>query len=118
MFEELNVDPITLDKGDARLFSNNNLDLKPSTNNIQIISLRYKNNNISQRVRIFGDIFVRENIDNCKIVVENKIYKLCNKIDRSKMKKIGNEYEIKLKIHKTLTDLSYMFCQCNSLFNP
>ena len=118
LFDELNVDPITLDKGDARLFSNNNLGLEPSTNNIQIISLRYKINNTRQTVRIFGDFFVRKNKNNCQIVVENKIYELCNKINRSKMKKIGNEYEIKLEIHQTLTDLSYMFCQCNSLFNP
>ena len=101
------------DKREDKLSSDNNLGLTPLIKDIQIIPLRYKKHNLG--VRIFGDIFVKNNKYNCKVVVENKEYKLCNKMDISKMKKIGNEYEIKLKIENTLTDLSYMFHQCNSL---
>ena len=100
-------------KKEDKLFSDNNLGLKPLEKDIQIIDLRYKYYN--QRVRLFGDTFVHNNVNNCALVVENKEYKLCNKIDMNKMKKIGNEYEIKLKIKEPLTDLSYMFHQCNSL---
>ena len=104
---------INNDKRVDKLFSGNNLGLTPLINDIQIIALRYKNNNT--KFRIFGDIFVNNNKDSCVIVVENKEYKLCTKMETTKMKKIDNKYEIKLKIFGTLMDLSYMFHQCNSL---
>ena len=80
----------------------------------QIIILRYKAFNL-RAIRIFGHIFVEKNINNCKIVVEDKEYKLIDKFNINKMKKIGNEYEIKLKILNNIDDLSYMFNQCNCL---
>ena len=105
---------IILDKNEEKLFSNNDLDSPPSIEIFQLINLRYKNSNLNS-IRIFGNIFVQNNKDNCKIVVEDKEYNLCGKMNINKMKKIGNEYEIKLKIINDLTDLSYMFHQCNSL---
>ena len=101
-------------KNEEKFIANNELDSLLSKENSQIITLRYKNSNYDS-IRIFGDIFVRNNIDNCKIVVEDKEYNLCCKMNKSKMKIIGNEYEIKLKIIEDLTDLSYMFHLCNSL---
>ena len=102
------------DKNVDKLISCSNLDSAPSIEIYQIIALRYKKYNMNF-IKIFGDIFVQNNIDNCKIVVEDKEYKLCGKLNISKMKKIGNEYEIKLKIINDLTDLSYMFHLCSSL---
>ena len=80
----------------------------------QIIILRYNTFN-SNKIRIFGHIFVEKNINNCKIVVEDKEYKLSDKFNINNMKKTGNEYEIKLKILNNIDDLSYMFNQCNCL---
>jgi len=102
------------DKSVDKLISSSNLDSAPSIEIYQIITLRYKKS-LMNFIKIFGDIFVRNNINNCKIFVEDKEYKLCGKLNISKMKKIGNEYEIKLKIINDLTDLSYMFHLCSSL---
>ena len=115
IFDELyvqnsNKNPKMRDK----LNSDNDLDSAPSINAFQIITLRYKKTNMNF-IKILGDIFVQNNEDNCKIFVKDKEYKLCGKLDLSKIKKIGNEYEIKLKIIKDLTDLSYMFHLCSTL---
>ena len=94
-----------------------NLNSAPPTKIFQLIILRYKKFN-ENFIRIFGDIFVKNNMDNCKIIVENKVYKLCNKMPINKMKKIdNNKYEIKLKITNDLIDLSYMFCHCDLLLS-
>ena len=102
------------DKSVDKLISSSNLNSAPSIEIYQIITLRYKKS-YQNFIKIFGDIFVQNNINNCKIIVEDKEYKLCGKLNISKMKKIGNEYEIKLKIIHDLTDLSYMFHLCSSL---
>ena len=102
------------DKKEEQLISFNDLDSVPSIEIFQLITLRYKNSNLNL-IRIFGNNFVQNNKDNCKIVVEDKEYNLCGKMNINKMKKMCNEYEIKLKIINDLTDLSYMFHQCNSL---
>ena len=109
--QNINKNP---DKNEDKLILNNDLDSAPSIGNYQMITLRYKKYNMNF-IKIFGDIFVRNNEDTCKIVVEEKEYKLCGKLTISKMKKIGNEYEIKLKIINSLTNLSYMFHLCSSL---
>ena len=93
---------------------NDDLDYGPLIDYHQIITLRYKKSNMNF-IKIFGEIFVRNNRNNCKIVVEDKKYNLCGKMNISKMKKIGNKYEIKLEILNSLTDLSYMFHRCSSL---
>ena len=101
-------------KSEEKLIFNNDLDSAPSIKFFQMITLRYTKSN-TNFIKIFGDIFVRNNKTNCKIVVENNKYNLCGKFDITKMKKIGNEYEIKLEIINDLTDLSYMFHLCSSL---
>ena len=102
------------DTKEDKLFSNNDLDSPSSIEIFQLITLRYKNSNLDS-IRIFGNIFVHNNKDKCKIIVEDKEYNLCGKMNINKMKKIGDECEIQLKIINDLTDLSYMFHQCNSL---
>ena len=106
---------INLDEDKEKLIFYNDFDLAPSLKEgNQIITLRYKDSN-SKTLRIFGDTFALNNKNNCKILVGDKEYKLTGKMELSKMKKIGDEYEIKLIIINGLTDLSYMFYKCNSL---
>ena len=47
-----------------QLNSDNDLDSAPSINAFQIITLRYKKTN-TNFIKIFGDIFVRNNGNNC-----------------------------------------------------
>jgi len=55
---------IKIPKMGDELNSDNDLDSAPSINAFQIITLRYKNTN-TNFIKIFGDIFVRNNGNNC-----------------------------------------------------
>ena len=68
------------------------------------------------KVGIFGSEFVKNNKDKCRIIYNNKEYELkeyFNDIDYN----IENEIKIKLKCIKNVTDMSYMFAYCESLFS-
>ena len=78
-----------------------------------------KNKNVKkEKLRIFGSKFVKNNIDNCKIIYKNKEYDLCKYLDD-----IDDNYNyndmitIKLKGSNNITDMSYMFSQCESLYS-
>ena len=66
--------------------------------------------------QIFGDKFVDNNTNKCKIKYKEKEYELTGYFNE-----IDEEYEtqeiisIKLKIDKDITDISYMFSECSSL---
>ena len=65
------------------------------------------------KIQLFGKIFVNNNKDNIKIEIKDKEYELMeeyaiNNINEDKL-------EVKLKILKTITDLSFMFDNCLSL---
>jgi len=59
-------------------------------------------------IRLFGKKFVQNNINNCKIIINNKEQKICEcyKINKNIDKNI---LKIKLKEIKTITDFSHMF---------
>ena len=79
------------------------------------IELNYQSNN-DGKLRIFGNKFVKNNINKCKIIYEYDEYDLTKFIDD-----IYNDYEpneiikIKLKGINNVTDMSYMFSGCSSL---
>ena len=63
-------------------------------------------------IKLFGEKFIENNNNNCKIIIENKEQDLIQFIKKNKNEKI---LKIKLKEIKTITDMSYMFSRCNSL---
>ena len=68
------------------------------------------------KVRIFGEKFVKNNKQNCKIIYNNKEYELkeyINDIDKEYNNK--DEIKIKLKGINKVTNMSYMFYECNTL---
>ena len=72
----------------------------------------YKTNN-EGKVKIFGETFVKNNKENCKIIYNNKKYEIkeyINDIDKNK-----DEIKIKLKGINKITNMSYMFSGCNAL---
>ena len=101
-------------------------------NNIDEIIIKYKKNKInvsdlllkielngmretSSNDKLFGEYFVKNNKNLCKIVIGNQEYELksylneeCNEVKKS-------EFEIKLKGISKIVDISYMFCGCHSL---
>ena len=67
-------------------------------------------------MRIFGDKFVLNNKDKCKIIYQNRVYELKSNLkDIDEKLEPDNEYSLKLIIPSDIEDISYMFCNCISL---
>jgi len=85
--------------------------------NLKIFTLSYKLNTKEFKNyfngRIFGDKFVENNKDKCKMIINNKEYELSTYI--SEYIKKNESFEIKLKEIETITDMSYMFYECKYL---
>ena len=63
-------------------------------------------------IKLFGKKFIENNKNNCKIIIDNKEQDLIEYLKINKNEKI---LKIKLKEIKTITNMSYMFDECNSL---
>ena len=75
----------------------------------------YKTGN-ADRIKIVSKDFVKNNKDNCKIIINGEERELSEFIDISNMKNCG-EIEVKLKETKTITNMSYMFLDCYNLIS-
>ena len=70
-----------------------------------------------EKLRIFGEIFVNNNKNKCKIIYKNKEYELKEYIED-----IDNNYDqknliLKLRIFNKIINISNMFCECGSLIS-
>ena len=79
------------------------------TNEIRIIYKPQKDKEF--KTKLFGRNFVEENKNNCKIIIKNKIFDLVQEYN------LGDETEIKLTNIKNITDISYIFDQCDLLLS-
>ena len=85
------------------------------TNSIDIF---YKINDNQKKLKLFGDKFVKNNINKCKIIIDGKEYELCNELNIGKFKIDDNKlFKIQLIGIKSITDMSYMFHKCENLFS-
>ena len=88
-------------------------------NNETILKIIYRQNqNDKEKLRIFGNSFVRKNSNKCKIIFQNK--KLCLKEYFDEIKKVDNFKNLiilKLKGINNITDTSFMFHMCKSLLS-
>ena len=86
--------------------------------NVDEIAIQYKIKNIknTKSIRIFGDEFVKNNKDKCKIIINGKEIELCSHININ-IKQINSNkiYEIKLIGINNIINISYMFYECSSL---
>ena len=84
--------------------------------NKKIFHLLYKSNsfvpNYFFNERIFGDKFVENNKDKCIVIINDKEYDLYT-LDYGVI--ANGSFEIKLKEIEIITDMSYMFYECNNL---
>ena len=74
------------------------------------IIIVYKVNN--NKIKLFGKIFIKKNIKNCKIIIENKEQDIKEYLNINKNEKI---LKIKLKKTNEITDMRNMFYNCSSL---
>ena len=79
--------------------------------------IKYKINEGDKLVKVFGNTFVLNNWDNCRIICEDKEYRLTEYFELSNYTKKSNILEIKLKIFRELKDISFMFSDCSSLIS-
>ena len=83
-----------------------------------IIKLYYNIKSSSTEIKIFGENFVKNNIDKCFIICENIIYPLKSYFcinDIGKESYSSKKLEISLIISKEILDKSYMFHNCPNL---
>ena len=67
-----------------------------------------------EKIKLFGENFIKNNKNNCKIIVKNKELNIVEYLNVNKEDKI---LKIKLKEIKLITDMSEMFCYCESLIS-
>ena len=82
------------------------------------IEIKYKPNDHNQKLRLFGDIFINNNLYKCKIIYKNKEYDLTQFIDDiDKDYNLKDILTIKLKGYNNIRDMYCMFNECQSLFS-
>ena len=94
--------------------------IKDIYNKMEIIDefiIKYKIDK-EEKIRIFGDKFAKNNRNNCKIIIKDKVTGLKPIIKRNELVINNDTFEIKLKIIKNIIDLSHMFDDCTSLLFP
>ena len=62
-----------------------------------------------KKIRIFGDIFVKNNKEKCKIIIDEKELDLCSHLEINNKDLKNDKFELKLKGINAITNLSYMF---------
>ena len=77
------------------------------------IRIKYKIGK-EDKIRIFGDVFVENNISNFQMIIKDKNYKI-NSFYYIKNEKENDILKIKLKQMKNVTNLSWMFNECFAL---
>ena len=70
--------------------------------------------NKKDNINIFGSEFVKNNINRCKMIIDNKEYKIAEEYNIKK-KINNNKLKIILKGIDNITNMSYMFSGCSSL---
>ena len=84
-----------------------------SEEDVPEINIIYKIN--ENCINIFGNKFVENNKNNCKMIIDNKEYEITEKYNFQKYN--NNNLKIKLKGINNVTDMSYMFNECSSLLS-
>ena len=67
--------------------------------------------------KLFGEIFIKNNKNKCKIIINNKEEEICSYLPDYKKYINKGKLEIKLKGIKNIIDSSYMFSGCLSLYS-
>ena len=92
---------------------NNEIYLEEKDKNINEINIIYQNYNSEKEIRIFGDKFLINNQDKCKIFYKNKEYALSTKF---KVENI-NQLEIILKGMLNINNMENIFDRCANLIS-
>ena len=92
-----------------------NLYNKINIENINQMTIIYKINKNTETIRLFGDKFVRNNKDNCYVLIEGQKFNLDEFYNLNKKQKAKKALEIKLVETKPISDMYRFFYLCTSL---
>ena len=88
--------------------------LSSKNRNLNEINIIYNTNN-SNKIKIFGKEFVKNNINNCEIIYKGKEQKISEYFEINNNIKENGELEIILKETNIITNMSHLFSGCLSL---
>ena len=86
-----------------------------SENKLNKMSLIYYINKNDEKICIFGEKFVKNNKNNCYLLIDGKQHVLCKDIKLNENQKNKDTIEIDLIEKRTIINMSYMF---ENVFNP
>jgi len=69
------------------------------------------------RKKLFGEIYVKNNINKCKMIINGKDQKICSYLPNYHEYLDKGKLILKLIVNKNITDISYMFSGCLSLIS-
>ena len=84
-----------------------------SKNKKNTILIIYKNDNNEKEIRLFGEKFILNNEDNCRILYKNKEYELSSKFNVENI----NQLEIQLNGFLNIINMEEMFKDCVNLIS-
>ena len=84
-------------------------------NEINAIYIIDKKDKIKGKIKIFGDEFVKNNKNNCRIMINKKQYSLRNEYKIINYNK--NKIKIKLIGIRNITNMSCIFAECETLYS-
>ena len=96
------------------IYTNNKKQFKKSSDYSKKNFTKKINEKISKN-KIFGEKFVENNKNKCKMIINEKEEELCSYYNIEKIEK--KVLKIKLKGINNINDMSYMFCGCESLLS-
>ena len=80
-------------------------------------TIEYKTNKKVDKIKIFGEEFVKNNENNLKIIFDKEEHPLTSFFDLSNNKNNNKFIEIQFKIINDIYNLSYMFSGCKELLS-
>ena len=81
------------------------------------INIEYKIKEDDIKIKIFDEDFIKNNKDNCKIIIDEKEHEICSELEIKENMKNKKSIKIKLKEIKPITNLFAMFAECTSLIS-
>ena len=84
---------------------------KISSMKLNSMTIRYKIYKEDKKLRLFGEKFVKNNKNNCIIIIDGKNQQLLEYINIDEEMRKKGYIEIQLKEINTITNMSHMFCE-------
>ena len=77
----------------------------------------YEKNEKDEKIKLFGEIFIKNNKDNCFLLIDDKINELSMEYKLNKKDKRNKNIKIKLIEVRDIENMSFMFLYCKSLLS-